>query len=55
MTEINRDDFTWYKCPYCGHKLFRGKYLRDFDCIEIKCSSCKKIVTLNCEKSVDGG
>ena len=34
----------WVNCPYCGHRMFRwidGKWT-----LEIKCTSCKKIVTL---------
>lgn len=38
----------WVKCPHCKHKLFRfypGE--TNYIDIEIKCSSCKKIVELN--------
>ena len=33
----------WIRCPKCGHKLFK-----DFEYanVEIKCSSCKSIVTV---------
>ena len=27
----------WVNCPYCGHRMWT---------LEIKCTSCKKIVTL---------
>lgn len=42
----------WVKCPYCGHKLFMtlDKEERSISIvnkkaeIEIKCSSCKRLV-----------
>ena len=39
MQGINR----WARCPQCGHKLFKDFGQAD---IEIKCSSCKAIVTI---------
>lgn len=33
----------WVRCPTCGHKLFKDRGRAD---VEIKCSSCKGIVTI---------
>lgn len=37
---------VWIKCPKCGHKLFLWTANERFDYadINIKCSSCKRIV-----------
>lgn len=42
---------NWVHCPVCGHRLFYnkgGKFL-----IEIKCTSCKRILTI--DENVGGG
>ena len=36
---------AWVHCPECGHRLFFDKGGKFF--IEIKCSSCKRILTIN--------
>ena len=37
----------WVECPRCTHKLFRLDYQPDSKArIEIKCSSCKKIIDI---------
>ena len=36
---------AWVHCPECGHRLFFNKGGKFF--IEIKCSSCKKILTID--------
>lgn len=35
----------WVHCPVCGHRMFLMKE-GDF-AIEIKCTSCKRIIKLN--------
>lgn len=34
----------WCRCPKCGHKLF--KYMDGKATLNIKCSSCKAVVTI---------
>lgn len=47
-TTNNEDKSRWIVCKDCGHKL--GRVMND-KCIilnlEIKCSSCKKLNTIN--------
>lgn len=38
------EQYEWVRCPNCGHKLFRKKKSSKQIEIEIKCSSCKKIL-----------
>lgn len=42
---------NWIRCPKCGHKLFRCDSTGAGMKLEIKCSSCKSILTLQ----LDGG
>lgn len=43
---------VWIKCPKCGHKLFLWTANERFDYadINIKCSSCKRIVDVSIRK-----
>ena len=35
----------WFHCPRCGHRMF---FLKEGNfTMEIKCTSCKQIITLN--------
>lgn len=37
---------NWCTCPHCGHKLFKYSDVTRGE-INIKCSSCKNIVTIS--------
>lgn len=37
---------SWVQCPKCGHKLFALKRPQGVVSLEIKCSSCKEIVSV---------
>ena len=55
MKEITkRNNAEWAKCPVCGHKFFRlcdgaKAKVSKLGGIEIKCHSCKSIITLEVE------
>lgn len=43
---MSRNDAGWCRCPNCTHKLFYNRYKYNEFSIEIKCSSCKKIIEI---------
>lgn len=39
--------YIWYKCPYCGQKLFMIKPKAIVKGIQIKCKKCRRIIDID--------